>query len=240
MPQGRTDKANARRNNGHLAYFDFGPGGYEYRLNPTLRNMDHVLRVHEYLESHRHDAKYQSLYGLKERHVFMYTAAFYPSWSASLDIMHLLSNISKAMYQHYIGPPGGPGQDQEYDVVYVRVQSQAPQSPEESDSENGVDGQNADDDQLPPAQPDHVNDYVVSLEEWVRICNDQEESRRLFSPSIGNIVSITSGRFTTADWFIWTLHQSPIYLYGLLPDVHFRGYILFVQAFKNTLQKSFR
>ncbi|RPA70695.1 hypothetical protein BJ508DRAFT_219102, partial [Ascobolus immersus RN42] len=32
------------------------------------------------------------------------------------------------------------------------------------------------------------------------------------------------------SWFSWVLQQSPVFLYGLLPDNHYRGYLCFVKA----------
>lgn len=166
--------------------------------------------------------------------------------------MHLLSNVIKAMQRHYTGQfsmtksaPGAPPSQQNVQPAAARrnvqrrptdVLGDATQpDPNEVFGESDSD----DDEDPPPPQEEDGEEYVISDQEWERICADQELSRKRFPPSIGNVVPITSGRLTTADWFTWGLHQAPIYLQGRLPEVHFKGYILLARAIKLTLQKQF-
>ncbi|RPA72155.1 hypothetical protein BJ508DRAFT_335347, partial [Ascobolus immersus RN42] len=244
-PQRAVEREDARRRNGHKAYFQLGPEGDALRINPNrlLRDRDHFRRVYAYLERNRHDSVYQQKYGLKERPIFMDVKPFCPPWSISIDIMHLLSNCAKALLKHYRGDfglpdvaaPGPNGEiNQDNPDIFDPLNPPLDENGDPLD-ELGVDNDVEEDDL------DDEDNHILDKGVWPHIARQQEASRRRIPPTaVGNIVPITkTNRYKTIDWYTWVLHQSPIFLQDLLPDVHFRGYILFVRAFQATLKKSY-
>lgn len=245
-PEESITRERRRAQNAHLASFVYGPEGDASRLDPDIRDINHFRRVYHYLENNCHDSKYQAKYGLNKRPVFMETSTYCPPWTASVDIMHLLSNCTKAMTKHYKGSFGslagqaGDGDDKDDDAnqpyddlnrtaTVAEPEPDIERDPDEEGTQEPVDGDGMDD----------ADEYVIPAHEWARIAADQAASKRRFPPSIGKIVPITGMGLTTADWFTWTLHQSLIYFHGLLPEPHMKGYVLFVRAFKMTLKKAY-
>lgn len=171
--------------------------------------------------------------------------------------MHLLTNIVKAFYKTYRGTMGkrrrneddddedghterGPRGSQPADSQASYRNSQLAEDfvPDTQGSQNGEPDQEAAED-----GDDQINDdgdYVIPPEVWVRIGVDQERSKYRVPPRIGRIISISNrSSFTSADWYTWLLHESPIYFYGYLPPEHFAGYLLFVRFAQMSIKKQF-